>query len=224
MLKVEGLTKHYGAGERLVKAVDQVSFQVEKGEFISISGKSGSGKSTLLHLIGGLEHADSGRVVIDENEIGVLDDEARSVFRRRNIGFVFQSYNLLPTLNVRDNIVLPLGLDGKKADVDFFHEVISILEIADKLDNFPNSLSGGEQQRVAIARALLSKPALILADEPTGNLDSETSRNVVQLIEKTGRYFGQTMIMVTHDEELARRADRMIYIEKGKIARIALCQ
>lgn len=220
ILQVENLAKHYGKGANLVKALDGVSLQVQKGEFISIVGKSGSGKSTLLHLIGGLENASAGSVIIDESEISGLEDEELSKFRRRKIGFVFQSYNLLPILNVRDNILLPLGLDGNKADVEFFNEVTSMLEIVDKLDNSPNSLSGGEQQRVAIARALIAKPVLVLADEPTGNLDSETSDNVLQLLEKTGKRFGQTIIMVTHDEEMARRADRMICIEKGKIVRI----
>ena len=220
ILQVENLVKHYGTKTSLVKAVDGISFRVEKGEFISIVGKSGSGKTTLLHLIGGLEYATSGDVVIAEKEIGELEDETLSEFRRKNIGFIFQSYNLLPILNVQDNITLPLGLGGEDADWIFFNEVVSMLEIQDKLSAFPNVLSGGEQQRVAIARALISKPALILADEPTGNLDSETSEKVLMLMEKTGKYYEQTIIMVTHNESIAKRADRMVCIENGRIARI----
>lgn len=220
ILHVENLVKHYGAETSLIKAVDGISFCAEKGEFISIVGKSGSGKTTLLHLIGGLEYATSGDIVIAEKEIGTLADEALSIFRRKNIGFIFQSYNLLSILNVRDNISLPLGLGGEKADEAFFNEVVSMLEIQDKLDEFPNVLSGGEQQRVAIARALITKPALILADEPTGNLDSETSEKVLMLMERTGKYYEQTIIMVTHNESIAKRADRMVCIEKGRIARI----
>ena len=218
ILKVENLVKSYGSSDDTVVAVDDISFSVEKGEFISIAGKSGSGKTTLLHLIGGLDQVTSGRVVIAGKDIAMLNDEELSIFRRRKIGFVFQNYNLMPILNVRDNILLPLGLDHVKEDPEFFSEVVSILEIQDKLNCIPKNLSGGEQQRVAIARALITKPSIVLADEPTGNLDSETSNNVLRLMGKTGKRFGQTVIMVTHNEAIAKGADRMICLEKGKIS------
>jgi putative ABC transport system ATP-binding protein len=220
IIRVENLVKYYGTEPNQVKAVNDVSFDVQKGEFICIVGKSGSGKTTLLHLIGGLEKESSGRVFIAEKEVGSMSDEELSVFRRRKIGFVFQSYNLLPFLNVHDNITLPIGLDGEKIDQDFLEEVVTIFELQDKLRCYPKKLSGGEQQRVAIARAIITNPTLILADEPTGNLDSETSENVLMLLEKTAKSFEQTIIMVTHNEAVARRADRTIHFKSGEISKI----
>lgn len=218
ILEVQNLKKYYESGGSLVKAVDRVSFSVEEGEFIAIVGKSGSGKSTLLNLVGGLDSADSGAVIIRGTSLLDCSEEERTVFRRRNIGFVFQNYNLLPEATVYQNIILPVRLDGRKPDTIYLEEVIEKLEIKEKLKVKPNQLSGGQQQRVAIARALSTKPAVILADEPTGNLDSETSAAVLLLLQKTVKELGQTMIMITHNDEIAAMANRIIYIKDGRIA------
>ncbi len=226
ILEVKNLIKHYGAEPNLVKAVDDITFTVKKGAFVSIMGKSGCGKTTTMHMIGGLDRPTSGSILINGREIvlsntdsknAIKDSEDLAIFRRKNIGFVFQHYNLLPILDVRNNILLPLGLDGQKVDIEFFNEVISTLSIADKLDKSPNKLSGGEQQRVAIARALIAKPSLILADEPTGNLDSKTSEDVLSLFESTSKEFNQTIIMVTHNQEVANHAQQQIFMSDGKI-------
>ncbi|MCR5118613.1 MAG: ABC transporter ATP-binding protein [Lachnospiraceae bacterium] len=217
ILIAENLKKHYGEGETLVKALDDVSLSVERGEFVSIIGTSGSGKSTLLHMLGGLDTPTSGKVVIDDKDISELKGDALCIFRRRKIGFIFQSFNLVPSITVYDNIVLPLQLDGRKADKDHIANVIETLGIAEKLKTLPSKLSGGQQQRVAIARALASKPAIILADEPTGNLDTKTSMDVLGLLKTTGRKFEQTIVMITHNDEIAQMADRTIHIEDGHI-------
>ncbi|MCA5961866.1 ABC transporter ATP-binding protein [Blautia sp. RD014234] len=209
--------KYYGQEPNITRALDGVDVQVERGEFVSIIGTSGSGKSTLLNMLGGLDIPSSGSVKIGGREIGKMNDEQLTVFRRRNIGFVFQNYNLVPILNVYQNIVLPIELDGNKVDKSYVKEIIRLLHLEEKLDNLPNNLSGGQQQRVAIARALASKPAIILADEPTGNLDSRTSLEVMQLLKMTSTEFSQTLVMITHNPELAQIADRMIHIEDGKI-------
>ena len=200
-----------------MKALDGVDLTVEDGEFVAIVGTSGSGKSTLLHMLGGLDRPTSGTVTVDGKDIFSLKDEALTIFRRRKIGFVFQSYNLVPVLTVRENIVLPIQLDGGKVDEAYVGEVISALGLEKKLDNLPSQLSGGQQQRVAIARALATKPAILLADEPTGNLDSRTSQDVLSLMKVTGRKFAQTMVMITHNEEIAQLSDRIVRIEDGRI-------
>jgi len=217
VLEVRNLVKQYKTDNGNIRAVSDVSLKVKKGEFVSIIGKSGSGKTTLLHLIGGLEKADSGEIIIDSNDIKEMNDERLSIFRRENIGFIFQSYNLLPILNIQDNILLPLQLGGKQIEINFFHEIISMLGIEDKLKNMPNELSGGEQQRVAIARALITKPSIVLADEPTGNLDPDTSENVLLLLKNMEKKFKQTLIMVTHNKLISKMADRRICMDKGKI-------
>ena len=217
ILETKNLKKYYGQEPNITRALDGVDVQVERGEFVSIIGTSGSGKSTLLNMLGGLDIPSSGSVKIGGREIGKMNDEQLTVFRRRNIGFVFQNYNLVPILNVYQNIVLPIELDGNKVDKSYVKEIIRLLHLEEKLDNLPNNLSGGQQQRVAIARALASKPAIILADEPTGNLDSKTSLEVMQLLKMTSTEFGQTLVMITHNPELAQIADRMIHIEDGKI-------
>ena len=217
ILQAENLIKIYGSGENEVHALDGVNFSVEKGEFIAIVGTSGSGKSTLLHILGGLDRPTSGSVKVDNRNIFSLKDEELTIFRRRKIGFVFQNYNLVPVLNVYENIVLPIQLDGKEPDEDYIKSIIETLGIESKLDNLPNNLSGGQQQRVAIARALASKPAIILADEPTGNLDSKTSQDVLGLLKVTSQKYAQTIVMITHNEEIAQLADRIIRIEDGKI-------
>ncbi|MBD5106484.1 MAG: ABC transporter ATP-binding protein [Lachnospiraceae bacterium] len=211
------LKKVYGSGENEVRALDGVNLSVEKGEFVAVVGTSGSGKSTLLHMLGGLDRPTSGTVTVDGKEIFSLKDEALTIFRRRKIGFVFQNYNLVPVLNVYENIILPVQLDGIVPDKDYIDSIIETLGIESKLNNLPNNLSGGQQQRVAIARALASKPAIILADEPTGNLDSKTSQDVLGLLKVTGQKFAQTIVMITHNEEIAQLADRIIRIEDGKI-------
>ena len=200
-----------------VRALDGVSFDVEKGEFISIIGASGSGKSTLLHLLGGLDYPTSGKVIIDDTDIYALKDDERTIFRRRNIGFVFQAYNLLPMLNVYENIIIPFGLDGDKVDKKYVDSVIDILEISDQKYKMPNELSGGQQQRVAIARALVTKPSLILADEPTGNLDSKSSSQVVYLLKKINKELGNTILMITHDDAVAQAAEKTLRIEDGRL-------
>ena len=217
ILETHDLKKIYGIGETAVHALDGVSLQVQSGEFVAIVGTSGSGKSTLLHMLGGLDRPTSGSVMVDGKEIFKLGDEELTIFRRRKIGFVFQNYNLVPVLNVYENIVLPIQLDGKEPDAAYVDKIISTLGLESKLENLPNNLSGGQQQRVAIARALASKPAIILADEPTGNLDSRTSQDVLGLLKVTSEKFSQTIVMITHNEEIAQLADRIVRIEDGKI-------
>ena len=217
LLEVNHLCKTYGSGETAVHALKDVSFSVPKGEYVAVVGESGSGKSTLLNLIGGLDTPTSGEVLVAGKDLFQMDDESRTIFRRRNIGFVFQNYNLVPVLNVYENIVLPVELDGNKVDKKFMNEVVQMLGLEDKLNNMPNNLSGGQQQRVAIARALVSKPAIVLADEPTGNLDSKTSADVLGLLKTTSQKFHQTLVMITHNSEIAQLADRIIRIEDGKI-------
>lgn len=217
ILKTEDLKKYYGNKENEVHALNGVNFYVEEGEFVSIVGTSGSGKSTLLHMLGGLDRPTSGKVFVDGKDIFSLKDEALTIFRRRKIGFVFQSYNLVPVLNVYENIVLPIELDGNKVDKAYVNDLIEILGIGEKLQNLPGQLSGGQQQRVAIARALAAKPAIVLADEPTGNLDSRTSQDVLGLLKVTGEKFGQTIVMITHNPDLAQLADRIVRIEDGMI-------
>lgn len=217
ILKTKNLKKYYGTEPNIVKALDDVSISIEQGEFTAIIGTSGSGKSTLLNMLGGLDHPTSGSVKVDNFELGKLNDEDLTVFRRQRIGFIFQNYNLVPVLNVYENIVMPIQLDQKKPDQKFIRQIVELLGLEKKLDNMPNNLSGGQQQRVAIARALASKPAIILADEPTGNLDSKTSSEVIDLLKRTSRTFGQTIVMITHNPEIADLADRTIRIEDGRI-------
>lgn len=219
ILQTEHLKKYYGTGDTQVRALDGVDFSVENGEFVSIVGTSGSGKSTLLHMLGGLDRPTSGKVFVDGQDIFSLKDDALTIFRRRKIGFVFQSYNLVPVLNVYENIVLPIELDGNPIDKLYVEEILSVLGLDAMQHRLPNQLSGGQQQRVAIARALATKPAIILADEPTGNLDSRTSQDVLSLMKVTGAKFGQTIVMITHNEEIAQLSDRIIRIEDGKIRR-----
>ena len=219
ILKAENLVKIYGQGENEVKVLNNVSLEIEEGEFVSIVGSSGSGKSTLLNMLGGLDRLTSGDIYINNKKLGDMKDEELTIFRRRNIGFVFQNYNLVPILNVYENIVLPIELDGMKIDEEYIDSIINILGLSQKLTNMPNNLSGGQQQRVAIARAIATKPAIILADEPTGNLDSKTSMDVIGLLKMTSQKFNQTIVMITHNEEIAQLADRIIRIEDGKIAR-----
>ena len=218
ILYAQDLKKVYGSGENIVRALDGVSLSVEKGEFVAIVGTSGSGKSTLLHMLGGLDRPTSGKVTVDGKDIFALGDEALTIFRRRKIGFVFQAYNLVPVLNVYENIVLPIQLDGRKVESDFVAQIAQVLGLEKRMDALPNQLSGGQQQRVAIARALASKPAILLADEPTGNLDSKTSQDVMSLLKVCGQKFGQTIVMITHNEEIAQLADRIVRIEDGRIA------
>ena len=217
ILKAVNLRKIYGQGETEVRALDGINLEVEKGEFVAIVGTSGSGKSTLLHIIGGLDNPTSGQVIVDGQNLSHMPDEELTIFRRRNIGFVFQQYNLVPMLNVWENIVLPVKLDGKKIEKGYVNEIIDTLGIRTKLENLPSALSGGQQQRVAIARALAAKPAILLADEPTGNLDSKTSQDVLGLLKVTSKRFHQTIAMITHNEEIAQMADRILQIEDGKI-------
>lgn len=217
ILTAVNLRKIYGKGETEVHALDGVDLKVEKGEFVAIVGTSGSGKSTLLHMMGGLDVPTSGEVVVDGQKLSHMTDEELTVFRRRNIGFVFQQYNLVPMLNVWENIILPVKLDGRWIEKDYVEEIVDVLGLAGKLENLPNTLSGGQQQRVAIARALASKPAVLLADEPTGNLDSRTSQDVLGLLKVTSGQFHQTIVMITHNEEIAQLADRILRIEDGRI-------
>ena len=217
ILETKDLRKVYGSGDTEVRALDGVDLTVEKGEFVAVVGTSGSGKSTLLHMLGGLDRPNGGTVTVDGKELSAMRDEALTIFRRRKIGFVFQNYNLVPVLNVYENIVLPIQLDGKAPDRDYVDRIIETLGLEAKLQNLPNNLSGGQQQRVAIARALAAKPAIILADEPTGNLDSATSLDVMGLLKVTAQKFSQTIVMITHNEELAQMADRIIRIEDGRI-------
>lgn len=217
ILKTINLTKVYGTGETAVRALDCVSFEVERGEFVAVVGTSGSGKSTMLHMIGGLDKPTSGEVIVDGSALGGMNDEALTIFRRRNIGFVFQQYNLIPMLNVWENVILPVKLDGRKPQREFVEMVIDTLGLSGKASRFPNELSGGQQQRVAIARALAAKPSLLLCDEPTGNLDSQTSQDVMGLLKVTSEQFHQTIVMITHNEEIAQLADRILRIEDGRI-------
>ena len=217
VLQTRGLKKVYGTGEARVRALDGVDLDVEQGEFVAVVGTSGSGKSTLLHMLGGLDRPTAGTVTVDGRNIFALSDEALTVFRRRKIGFVFQAYNLVPVLSVWENIVLPVQLDGRRPDKAYLSQVVEALGLAEKLDRLPGQLSGGQQQRVAIARALAAQPAILLADEPTGNLDSKTSQDVLSLMKVTGRRFAQTMVMITHNEEIAQLADRIVRIEDGRI-------
>ncbi len=217
ILVAEHLKKYYGEDETLVKALDDVSLSVERGEFVSIIGTSGSGKSTLLHMLGGLDNPTDGKVIIDDKDISELKGDELCIFRRRKIGFIFQSFNLVPSISVYENVILPIQLDGKKVDKEYINKVIETLGISKKLNVLPSKLSGGQQQRVAIARALASKPAIILADEPTGNLDTKTSQDVLGLLKTTGKKFNQTIVMITHNDEIAQMADRTIRIEDGHI-------
>lgn len=219
ILQTENLTKIYGDGENAVHALRGINLTVEKGEFTAIAGTSGSGKSTLLHMLGGLDRPTTGKVMVDGKDIFSLSEEQLTIFRRRKIGFVFQSYNLVPVLNLYENIVLPLELDGKKIDREYIDQIAETLGLKDRLEALPNQLSGGQQQRVAIARALAGTPSIILADEPTGNLDSKTSQDVLSLLKVTSEKFGQTIVMITHNEEIAQMADRIIHIEDGCIIR-----
>ena len=217
ILETKDLRKIYGSGDTEVRALDGVTLQIENGEFVAIVGTSGSGKSTLLHMLGGLDRPTSGSVIVDGKDIFSLKEEALTIFRRRKIGFVFQSYNLVPVLNVYENIVLPIELDGGKVNKEFVQRIVQTLGLDGRLDALPSQLSGGQQQRVAIARALAAAPAIILADEPTGNLDSRTSQDVLSLLKVTSQKFSQTIVMITHNEEIAQMADRIIRIEDGKI-------
>ena len=217
ILSTHNLTKTYGTGDNVVHALTDVSLDIEEGKFVSIIGSSGSGKSTLLNLLGGLDRPTSGDVILDGKAIFEMDDEALTIFRRRKIGFVFQNYNLVQILNVYENIVLPIELDGTKIDTAYVDKIMDVLGLSEKKFSMPNQLSGGQQQRVAIARALAAKPSIILADEPTGNLDSKTSMDVIALLKLTGKEFAQTIVMITHNEEIATMADQMIRIEDGRI-------
>lgn len=216
----ENLKKYYGQGDTAVHALDGIDFTVEKGEFVSIVGTSGSGKSTLLHMLGGLDQPTSGTVIVDGKDLSKLKEEELTIFRRRKIGFVFQSYNLVPVLNVYENIVLPIELDGNKPDKAYIDKIIHTLGLEKKLMSLPSQLSGGQQQRVAIARAIAAKPAIILADEPTGNLDSRTSQDVLGMLKITSDQFGQTLVMITHNEEIAQLADRIVRIEDGLLVKV----
>ncbi|MPQ31872.1 ABC transporter ATP-binding protein [Clostridium estertheticum] len=217
ILKTVNLKKYYGKDKNLVRALDDVSISIKEGEFVAIVGTSGSGKSTLLHLLGGLDTPMSGKVIIDGIDIYSMKDDKLAIFRRRKIGFVFQAFNLIPVLNVFENITFPIGLDNKAVDKDYIKELMETINIYDKKDNLPNALSGGQQQRVAIARALATKPSIILADEPTGNLDSKTGQEVINLLKVSAKKYNQTLIMITHDDKIAQMADRIIRIEDGMI-------
>lgn len=217
ILETEDLVKYYGEGENQVRAIDHTSMQVQHGEFVAVVGRSGSGKSTLLHMLGGLDRPDSGKVYIEGRDISDLKDEQLAVFRRRKIGFIFQDYNLMPALNVWENIVLPIGLDGKKVKKDFVLDIVKSIGMEERLHAMPNQLSGGQKQRVAIARALAARPAIILADEPTGNLDSHTEMEVISILKNCVSKYGQTLVMITHDETIAQMADRVIVIADGKV-------
>ena len=219
ILKVENLCKSYGAGDTMVKALDNVSFSVEKGEFVAIVGPSGSGKSTLLHLLGGVDRPDSGKVYIDGTDIYDLNETNLAIFRRRQVGLIYQFYNLIPVLNVEENITLPMLLDGKKPDAERLERVLEILQLKNRRLHLPNQLSGGQQQRVSIGRAIINNPSIVLADEPTGNLDSKNSEEIIELLKDSNKRYNQTLIVITHDESIALQADRIIAIEDGKIAR-----
>lgn len=217
ILRVENLCKTYGKGENFVKAVDNISFSVNKGEFVAIVGASGSGKSTLLHLIGGVDRPTSGKVFIDGKDIYTLNDDNLAIFRRRQVGLIYQFYNLIPILNVEENITLPCNLDGKEIDRDKLEELLKTLKLSDRRNHLPNELSGGQQQRVSIGRAIINEPAIILADEPTGNLDSKASEEIISLLRLSNKKYNQTVIVITHDEKIALEADRVITIDDGKL-------
>ena len=217
ILQTIDLKKYYGTEPNITRALDGVNFSVEDGEFVTVVGTSGSGKSTLLHMMGGLDTPTSGTVIVRGDDLAKKNDEQLTIFRRRNIGFIFQNYNLVSILNVYENIVLPVELDGDTVDQKFLNEIVHLLGLEDKLKNMPNNLSGGQQQRVAIARALITKPAIVLADEPTGNLDSRTSQDVMALLKVSAQRFGQTIVMITHNEEIAQTADRLLRIEDGRL-------
>ena len=217
ILKVNNLCKTYGKGDTLVKALDHVSFSVEKGEFVAIVGSSGSGKSTLLHLLGGVDHPTSGEIIIDGENVYQLNENNLAIFRRRQVGLIYQFYNLIPILNVEENITLPILLDGRTPDREYLKELIDILGLKNRVNHLPNELSGGQQQRVSIGRALMNRPALLLADEPTGNLDSKASKDIIELLKMSNQKYKQTIIMITHDYNLALNADRIITIDDGKI-------
>ena len=217
VLETKELCKYYGSGENTVKAVDHVNLKIRQGEFVTIIGKSGSGKSTLLHLLGGLDNPTSGEVWLDGKNIAGFSEDRLAQIRRRKIGFVFQAFNLVPALNVWENIVLPVGLDGKNVDIDFVNDIIKTLGLDSKITNLPNTLSGGQQQRVAIARAIAAKPSIIFADEPTGNLDTKTGDEVMALLKLSAKKYGQTLVVITHNEDIAQMADRTIMLEDGKV-------
>lgn len=219
ILKVENLCKQYGSGETSVKALDNVNFTVEKGEFVAIIGASGSGKSTLLHLIGGVDRPNSGKVYIDDTDIYTLNESKLAIFRRRHIGLIYQFYNLIPVLNVEENILLPRLLDGRKANQEKFSEILRTIGLENRLSHLPNQLSGGQQQRVSIGRALINDPAIILADEPTGNLDSKSSTEIMELLKYSNKRLGQTLLLITHDDRIALQADRVLVVEDGRIIR-----
>ena len=219
ILKVENLTKIYGKGNTKVTALDNVSFSVEKGEFVAIVGASGSGKSTLLHILGGVDRPTSGKVIVDKEDVYKLNEANLAIFRRRQVGLIYQFYNLIPILNIEENITLPILLDGRKVDCEYLNELINILGLEKRLNHLPNELSGGEQQRVSIGRALMNRPAILLADEPTGNLDSKSSKEIVELLKLSNKKYNQTIIMITHNLEIAKCADRIIKIEDGKIVK-----
>ena len=217
ILKVENLTKIYGKGNTKVTALDNVTFSVEKGEFVAIVGASGSGKSTLLHILGGVDRPTSGKVIVDKEDIYKLNEANLAIFRRRQVGLIYQFYNLIPILNIEENITLPILLDGRKVDCEYLNELINILGLEKRLNHLPNELSGGEQQRVSIGRALMNRPAILLADEPTGNLDSKSSKEILELLKLSNKKYNQTIIMITHDNSLALNADRIITIKDGRI-------
>lgn len=217
ILKVENLTKIYGKGNTKVTALDNVSFSVEKGEFVAIVGASGSGKSTLLHILGGVDRPTSGKVIVDKEDVYKLNEANLAIFRRRQVGLIYQFYNLIPILNIEENITLPILLDGRKVDCEYLNELINILGLEKRLNHLPNELSGGEQQRVSIGRALMNRPAILLADEPTGNLDSKSSKEILELLKLSNKKYNQTIIMITHDNSLALNADRIITIKDGRI-------
>jgi putative ABC transport system ATP-binding protein len=219
ILKIENLSKVYGSGDTAVKALDEVSFTVNKGEFVAIIGPSGSGKSTLLHMLGGVDHPTGGRVLVDNTDIYQLNETQLAIFRRRQIGLIYQFYNLIPILSVEENITLPMLLDGQKVDQEQLDEIVGILGLQNRLSHLPNQLSGGQQQRVSIGRALISRPAIMLADEPTGNLDSRNSGEIMELLKMFNKTYKQTLIVITHDERIAMQADRVISIEDGKVAK-----
>ena len=220
IVKTQGLCKYYGEGENQVKAVQNTEIEIRRGEFVAIIGKSGSGKSTLLHLLGGLDYPTSGKVYIKGKDIFAMSEDELAVFRRQKIGFVFQAFNLVSSINVYENVVLPLGLDGKEPDEDYVNDILKTLGIEGKIENLPSALSGGQQQRVAIARALASKPDNVLADEPTGNLDTKTGEEVIALLKLSAEKYGQTLVIITHNEEIAQLADRILVIEDGKVAEL----
>jgi putative ABC transport system ATP-binding protein len=219
LLKVKNLCKQYGTGETAVKALDNVTFSVEKGEFVAIIGASGSGKSTLLHLIGGVDRPSSGKVYVDGTDIYELNESQLAIFRRRHIGLIYQFYNLIPVLDVEENILLPRLLDGRKSDYEKFSEILRTTGLENRVKHLPNQLSGGQQQRVSIGRALINDPAIILADEPTGNLDSKSSAEIIELLKYSNKRFGQTLILITHDDRIAMQADRVLVVEDGHIVR-----